>query len=64
MKKEENKNIEEYTDLEIKQAKLNTRLLIRIYFEKDVTYRKTMEIAEKCIDEELKRRGVLNERSR
>lgn len=64
MKKEESKDIKEYTDLEIKQAKLDIRLLIKIYFENDVTYKKKMEIAEKCIDEELKRRGVLNERSR
>ena len=61
MKKEESKDIKEYTDLEIKQAKLDIRLLIKIYFENDVTYKKKMEIAEKCIDEELKRRGVLNE---
>lgn len=64
MKKEESKDIKEYTDLEIKQAKLDIRLLIKIYFENDVTYKKKMEIAEKCIDEELKKRGVLNERSR
>ena len=64
MKKEESKDIKEYTDLEIKQAKLDIRLLIKIYFENDVTYKKKMEIAEKCIDEELKKRGDLNERSR